>query len=91
MKIKTHKSEKKTLKHSQKLAFKFGRTSKNAYHTVGFIKKFISSGIGGELFSISYLPITSLKLPSISHPNSIFSINYGRNRLLLERFVDLPV
>ena len=30
MKIKTHKSEKKTLKHSQKSVFKFGRTAKNA-------------------------------------------------------------
>ena len=41
------------------------------------------------LFSICQLPITSLKLPSISPLFLSFSIKYRRKRVLLQSFVEL--
>ena len=60
---------------------------------IGFISKYtINLGIGGReggLFSISYLPIISLKSVFISPPQLFFSINCIRNRLLRVSFVEL--
>ena len=58
---------------------------------IGFSKKYICSKIGGELFSISSLPITFLKLPSISPLIISFCIKYRRSRLLLESFIELLI
>ena len=57
---------------------------------IGFINKCITNpGIrGGGLFSISYLPITSLKYLSISPPPIIFFTKYKRNRLLRVSFIE---
>ena len=44
---------------------------------------------GEGLFSISQLPITSLKLPSIIPLIVSFSIKYRRKRILLQSFVEL--
>ena len=44
---------------------------------------------GEGLFRISQLPITSLKLPSISPLIISFSIKYRRKRVLLQSFVEL--
>ena len=57
---------------------------------IGFIFKYIinSETKRGGLFSVSKLPITSLKYLSLSTPQFFFFIKYTRNRLLRVTFIE---
>ena len=51
--------------------------------------KYKMRNTGEGLFDVSQLPLTSLKLPSISPLIISFSIKYRRKRVLLQNFVEL--
>ena len=58
---------------------------------IGFINKYIiNSGIGGSIFNISQLPITSLTYFNSPPPSKLFfSVKYRRNGELLVSFIEL--
>ena len=60
--------------------------------SISFINKYIINseirGKEGGLFSISKLPITSLKYLSVSPPQLFFFIKYKRNTLLRVSFIE---
>ena len=56
---------------------------------VGFIKRYISSGVGGYSVLVNYISLLSSLLSSLQIIS--LSIKYRQNRLLLESFVELQV
>ena len=79
-----------TLKNAQKQTIKFDRLYKNARHRfyLQIYYKLKNKERGGQ-FSVSQLPITSLKYLSISPPPQLFFfIKYRRNRLLRVGFIE---